>query len=370
MIITRKIQLYVNCPKKQKAKYYEMLYDWRFKIIRASNLVASHKFTLDNLKDYLYLADTVKVRLEDEKKNEAGILNCSTQNTGYKVLSEKLKGDMPSAIFSGINTLVHKFYIAERNEYYAGKRSLRNYTRKLPIPLPKSVFYNLAKTDDTFTFNIFKGKKYSIPFGMAFGKDRSNNRLIVQRILDGEYKMSDSSLVIDDRKGKLFLLLCVNIPKQILKPEKGKVIQARLDIETPILYYLNGNEYKLGTKEEYLYRRTQIQEKLRNLQIQLKYARGGHGRKRKLQAIERFREKEKNYVKTKIHSYSAALVNMAVKSKCEKIQLIDQEIKEDEAHKEENKFLLRNWGYYGMIEKIGYKAAKYGIEVEKKSSLN
>jgi|GEM_PF-3892603 hypothetical protein len=33
------------------------------------------------------------------------------------------------------------------------------------------------------------------------------------------------------------------------------------------------------------------------------------------------------------------------------------------AHLSEDEFLLRNWSYHGLKEKISYKAAKYGITV-------
>ena len=51
---------------------------------------------------------------------------------------------------------------------------------------------------------------------------------------------------------------------------------------------------------------------------------GGKGRKKKCQAIERWHEKEKNYVDTKLHIYSRMLVDMAVKHKCGKIVLMNQ----------------------------------------------
>lgn len=94
---------------------------------------------------------------------------------------------------------------------------------------------------------------------------------------------------------------------------------------------------------------------------------GGKGRKKKCQAIDRWHEKEKNYVTTKLHTYSRMLVDMAVKHRRGKIVLVDQKRREDEA-KEQNKngepFVLRNWSYYGLKDKIAYKCKMVGIKLE------
>jgi transposase len=368
--ITRKIEVYIDCTDKEKKKeLYERLYFWRSTVVKCCNLVASHKFTLDNLKDYLYITEDLKLKLADSSKDEEGMLNCSSQNIGYKVLSAKFKGDMPAAIFSAVNTIVHKYYTKEKTEYYAGKRSLRNYRKSTPVPLPKTVFYEFKPDPErsNFTFQLLNSEVYSIPFVTRLGRDRSNNRFIIDQMLEGKYPMCDSSIMIDDKRNKIFLLLCVEIPKQPLKPIEGKLLHAELDIEYPITCTVDKKTIYIGNREEYLHRRTQIQAALRNLQKGLRYARGGHGRSRKLEAIDRFHLKEKNYITTKIHTYSSMLVDVAIKNRCEKIILINQEKKEEAAREDE--FLLRNWSYYDMIDKITYKASKYGIVVEK-SSLN
>ena len=123
---------------------------------------------------------------------------------------------------------------------------------------------------------------------------------------------------------------------------------------------------KIGTKEEFLERRTQIQAALRRCQIASRWTNGGKGRKRKLQAIERFTEQEKNYVHTKLHIYSRALVDRAIKNKCATIKLVNQKAREEQAKEENQKgepFLLRNWSYYGFKTMIEYKAKMAGIKV-------
>ena len=97
-----------------------------------------------------------------------------------------------------------------------------------------------------------------------------------------------------------------------------------------------------------------------------RWAKGGKGRKRKLQATNRFAEKEKNYVQTKLHTYSRELINRAIENKCATIFLVNQKAREKKAKEESQKgdpFLLRNWSYFGLKTMIEYKAKMYGIKV-------
>ena len=125
--------------------------------------------------------------------------------------------------------------------------------------------------------------------------------------------------------------------------------------------------FSIGTEEEFNYRRRQIQEAVKRCQINNRYSVGGKGRKRKCQAIEHWHEKENNYVDTKLHTYSRMLVDAAIKYKCDTIYLMRQEPREDKA-KEDNKdkepFVLRNWSYFGLKQKIEYKAKMYGITLK------
>lgn len=124
--------------------------------------------------------------------------------------------------------------------------------------------------------------------------------------------------------------------------------------------------YEIGTKEEFNYRRRQIQESIKRCQIENKYTTGGKGRKRKVQALNHFHEKEKHYVDTKLHTYSRMLVNYAVNNRCDEIILLNQIQREKDA-KEENTegipFVLRNWSYYGLKTKIEYKAKMNNINL-------
>jgi transposase len=75
--------------------------------------------------------------------------------------------------------------------------------------------------------------------------------------------------------------------------------------------------------------------------------------------LSEFQGKEKKYITNKLHLYSRRLIDICVKHKAGTLLLINQQ--EKEAVAKEDEFLLRNWSYYGLKEKIAYKAQKVGI---------
>lgn len=373
MVITRKIEVFVAEDDKEMRKaYYDKLYANRDIAVKVANMCASHLFALDNTMPYL----------SDEDKEKVTFLGVSgdastKRNAPYVAASEAFKGQADMGMVSCVLQNVQKMYQDDRKKGMWA-RSLRSYKGNMPVPYQAKRFANLHFTE----YTNGNGEKREgcfftltgIPMQMRFGRDRSGNRTIVERVADGDYKMCTSSLQFDGRK--IFLLLCVDVPKKEVKLDAKKILFSYLDVDVPIRCttdvkaakgYDSGMKwFEIGTKEEFLYRRRQIQEFVRRCQINNKYSTGGKGRKKKCQALEHWHEKELNYIGTKLHMYSRMLVDVAMKHKCGKIVLVNQKEREEKA-KEENMrgepFLLRNWSYYGLKDKIKYKSRMVGIEV-------
>ncbi|MNT62090.1 hypothetical protein D3C72_1997830 [compost metagenome] len=104
-----------------------------------------------------------------------------------------------------------------------------------------------------------------------------------------------------------------------------------------------------------------IQAARYRLQKGAAFNRGGHGRKKKMKSMEQVNEQEKRYVDSRLHLYSRRLIDLCVKSEAGTLLLVNQTNKEEFA--KEDEFLLRNWSYYGLIEKIKYKANMAGINL-------
>ena len=373
MIITRKIQIFIPENDKDLRKaYYDKLYATRNIAVKVANMAMSHLFALDNTTPYLSEEDREKIVYLGTKGQKA-----TKQNVPYVVASNLYKGEASMSMISSLLQEVQKMYQEDRKKGMWNK-SLRSYKSTIPIPNKANEYRNLRFADYTGEDGETRQGCFftcmGIPFQMRFGRDRSGNKLIVERVISGEYKMCTSCIQIDGKK--CFLLLCVDIPQKKVKLDENKTMYAYLGWFNPIIctcdvkaakeYDSGYRWFEIGTKEEFNYRRRQIQEAVRRCQINNKYSVGGKGRKKKCQALDRWHKKELNYVSTKLHTYSKLLVDLAVKHKCGKIVLMHQTPREEEA-KEANQngepLVLRNWSYYGFKEKIAYKCKMTGIKL-------
>ncbi|MHC1780886.1 MAG: hypothetical protein AB9922_11685 [Bacteroidales bacterium] len=357
MIITRKIEVFINEPDPELRKgYYKKIQSWRHLVRNGANELMSYLYSVDKLKYYKFLTDETKVEL--------GIIGAKGEqvkesSAGYVLLSEKMKGQIPMNISTCLQQAVLKKYRDTRNEILRGNVSLCTYKNNIPIPFSSNSIRQLRWDQDkkSFLFNLF-----GIPFGFITGRDRSNNRGFLESCVNGEVKLCGSSIIVDDKRRKLFISIAVDVSQKEVILEDDKCLNAFLSIDIPIVATFGESVKHIGNKEEYLHRRLQIQAAIKRAQQNCRYAEGGKGRKRKLQSLERFHNKEKEYIKTRIHTYSKILVDYALENRCKTINLINQTAKENEARK--RPFLLRNWGYYSIKQKIEYKARLYGIEVK------
>lgn len=367
MVVTRKIQVYVSeQDPEMKKNYIHTLYEWRDNIRKAANVIVAHKYVQQNIRDFMYIKDEIqeKFYVKDILKEGKGM---SEQNTTYRVASALLKGKVPSEFYACLNQAVANTFKETLPDMLRGKASVRSYKNNIPMPFAGKTLMNTlhkSEEDGRYYFSLF-----GIPMAMRFGRDRSNNQLVVDRCIGGEYKACGSSIMIDGNK--IFLLLCVDMPKQENKLVAGKKMYAFLGVMNPIVctttinakneYDSGMKVYEIGNRDEFFYRRRQIQEAIKRCQVNNKYTNGGHGRKQKCKAIERYKAKERNYIDTKTHLYSKMLINLAVKYKCDTIVLMKQKEREENAKEEE--LILRNWSFNGLKTKIGYKAKMAGIKV-------
>ena len=95
------------------------VYEWRDLVRRAANTVVAHKFTQENIKDFVYIKDEIKkFYVKDILKEGKGM---SEQNTTYRVLSDMLKGKVPSDIYTCLNQAVANTYKGNEKRHLYGK---------------------------------------------------------------------------------------------------------------------------------------------------------------------------------------------------------------------------------------------------------
>jgi len=363
-IITRKIRLFIDAPNNDKEelnKLYRKLYDWQNIVFKASNLVASHLFIQEQAQELIYFQDNVKLKLVKRQNDDIGMLNTSQCNSIYRLISQKFKNALPTAISGRLSYTVYQNFINEKQQYFLGEKSLRSYKRDIPVPFPPEALYDLNydKEINNFRFSLFKRTSYKIPFRTFLGKDLSKNKVIMDRCMRGEYKLCSSAYII--KKGKIFLLLTAKIPRIKHELKKDLTAQATLSFLTPILVTINSEQYQIGDKESYLYKRLAIQQGLKRRQKMMKYNAGGKGREKKTKGVEAFKSKENQFIENYMHNLSRALINLCIEHRVGQLEL--KELVQSKEETKEIPFVLRNWSIGSLQAKIEYKCKMNGIDL-------
>ena len=261
------------------------------------------------------------------------------------------------------------FEVCTKNGLAKGERSVTNYKRTFPLMTRGrnlNFHYESESSSNVIIDWVGRGKnkkKFKVVLGRRNNENIINIRHTLNKIITGEYK-AGQSLIKFDKENNLILLLNVQMPKT---ENKNKIIEGRvcgvdLGINIPAFCSLNDNPYirqALGSKEDFLRVRQQMQNRRNKLQKDLNMTKGGKGRKKKLQALDRLKESEKNFVRTYSHTLSRKVVEFAKKNQCEYIHLE----KSTKDGFDKDKKLLRNWSYYQLQTYIKDKAEKQGIKV-------
>ncbi|MET0393970.1 MAG: hypothetical protein ABW019_12550 [Chitinophagaceae bacterium] len=355
ILLTRKIQLLIHTQDPAiRRQTRETLWQWQRICHRAANYIYTHQYIQEQVKDLFYFTDGVRARLANIRQDEDGILTTSRLNTTYQLLSRHFKGQMPMSILSCLNKQLVCTFGKERDGLWKGERSLRSFRRDIPMPIAPADLRQI-KTEEGGRF--YTCQVFGHAFRLYFGKKGGDKRAIWEAALRGEYKLRTSSIQVEEHK--IFLLATFEVSKDdhALQPEV--VAEATLSMEIPIRVKIGRHSYAIGTKEDFLYRRLAIQQALHRCQQSATYNRSANGLARKLQHLERYRGAEKRYVNYKLHVYSRRLIDLCIRHRVATLLLTGQQ--QQEAAAKEEEFLLRNWSYYSLKEKIAYKARKAGI---------
>ncbi|WP_254410947.1 hypothetical protein [Dyadobacter diqingensis] len=354
---TRKIQLKIDSEDPEyKSQVFKMLYDWRNICFRASNLIFTHHYVQQQIKEIIYLTDEVKVKLANLKVDDEGILTTSRMNTTYQILSKNFKGSIPMHIMSSLNSTLVSTFNTNLVSYITGEKTLPNFKKEIPIPFKGTDVKSLTASNES---NIFHFKLFDIPFKTYLGKDFSDKSKLLHRLVKKEIKLCTSSLVIE--KGKIFMMAVFESENQLHVLNKNIIAEASLSLDYPIMLTIGKTRYTIGNKDEFLYKRLSIQAAIQRKQNAMSFMNNQTKRRLKQNTIENLRNAEKRYVNQKQHVYSKRLIDLCLKNQAATLLLVDQQEKEEQAT--EDPFILRNWGYGGLKQKIERKAAGAGITV-------
>lgn len=260
---------------------------------------------------------------------------------------------------------VKQDYSNSFTDIVTGKVSLQNYKSTFPLMIDGSCISILKEVDELNIVNTYKIKiMLGYELDIILGKRENENSLELQKTLEkciiGDYKICASSIQRDKNNNVIFNLTLDILIEKDYKPVKGRVCGVDLGIKYPAYMCLNEDTYKkeaVGSVNNFLRIRKQMQERRKKLQKELLLTNGGKGKTKKIQALEKLRENEKNFAKTYNHAISKRIVGFARKNKCEYINL--EKLTKDGF----GDSVLRNWSYFELQKMIEYKAKREGIEV-------
>lgn len=392
--ITRKIEIIPDIDgithEESNKKCYNTFYKFDRKLYKVANLLVSQLYGLDNLLSLMRLQNDEYVKCQsklsfkfitDATKEEikkrmqeidAELVSMKNdiapkhpQTYSYRaVTSSEYAKDIPSDILNNLKQDVYQHFNENKKEQIRGERSLATYKKGMPIPFSFEKRHVIICDGDNYYLPWFEDTR----FRLNFGRDRSNNRAIIDNcIKTKKYKLC-AAAKIQLKERKLFLLITVDIPKAESVPVKGKVMGVDLGVVNPAYVAVNNGpeRSRIGNGEAFQKQRDVFRRRFRELQ-RSQLTQGGHGRKHKTKATEILRGKERNWVQTENHRISREIVNLASRWKVETIQMEslkgfgkNQEGKVEYNHKR----LLGRWSYFELQKDIEYKAAMAGIAVQ------
>ena len=347
MITVRKLKLTVIGTDEERAEGYKFIRDSQYAQYQGLNLAMS-------ILSSAYLESNRDIKSDIFKEAQKSLTNSNPifDNIGFgtgidtkSAITQRVKKDFKTSLKNGLAK---------------GERTITNYKRDYPL-LTRGRDLKFQYKDDDIIIKWVNKIQFKVVLGS--GKIKENKielQYTLHKIINKEYKVGQSSLQFD-RNNNLILNLNLDIPYNPKNETvEGRTLGVDLGIKYPAYMCLNDDTYKrehIGSIDDFLRIREQMQDRRRKLQHDLKFIKGGKGRKKKTQALDRLRDKEKNFATTYNHMISKNVVEFAKKNQCEYINM--EKLTKDGF----NNKILRNWSYYQLQQYIEYKAEREGIQV-------
>ena len=347
MITVRKLKLTVIGTDEERKQGYKFIRDSQYAQYQGLNLAMG-------ILSSAYLESNRDIKSDIFKNAQKSLTN---SNPLFEGIAFGTGTDTKSAITQRVKK---DFKTSLKNGLAKGERTITNYKRDYPL-LTRGRDLKFQYKDDDIIIKWVNKIVFKVVLGS--GKIKENKielQHTLHKIIDKEYKVGQSSLQFD-RNNNLILNLNLDIPDKV-KAEvvKDRVLGVDLGIKYPAYMCLNDDTYKrehIGSIDDFLRIREQMQDRRRKLQHDLKFIKGGKGRNKKMQALDRLRDKEKNFATTYNHMISKNVVEFAKKNQCEYINM--EKLTKDGF----NNAILRNWSYYQLQQYIEYEAEREGIKV-------
>jgi IS605 OrfB family transposase len=360
---TRKIKLIaVGETSSDRTKVYNHLKNVASILSEVGNRIIrlhiNNLYEIEDLMETMTKGEAIKILTER--------LSTSLQNSGYRLTIPY--SELPSEVRTGFNQSIYKTLSNNFYDIKNGKMSIPSF-RKTNINIP---FSGKKKPDGSsdiiyvkddryyFDYPTARGLDMKITMSLFFGKDRSNNRIIVDRIISGEYSICDSSIQVVDNE--FYMLLTYKQPDKVSETISDKVMGIDIGINRPVTYYIDGEKHQpqqmnIGLKIQH--DRMKFYKHRKSLQESIKYSKGGHGRNRKTQSLNDLREKESNWSKTINHTITREVIRIAQQYNIGTIKMEDL----TGITTNSKDYFLKSWAYFQLQTYIEYKSKELGINI-------
>ena len=270
-----------------------------------------------------------------------GILGSAYLLSGRDIKSEMFKNAQRSLtnsnpIFDGINfgkgidsksaitqRVKKDFKTSLKNGLTKGERGITNSKRAFPV-MTRGRSLSCEYKDDDILIQWVNGITFKIVLGQRVNENTIELKHTLHKIINKEYKIGQSSLCFD-KNNHLMLNLTISMDHPNVSDFiPGRVCGIDLGLKFPANVCLNDETYirqGIGDYNDFFKVRMQMKSRRRRLQQNLSSAKGGKGRKKKLQALNTLKEKESNFANTYNHMISHKIIQFAKQNKCEYIHL-------------------------------------------------
>lgn len=362
--ITRKIQIVPMGDKEEVSRVYNYIRNAMYVQNRAYNIIVSRVYAEILSGNVENVSEIYKKGSRKPKENEPG----------YSLFKAEEFTDIPVGLPLFGNTAYmakHDMATAKSKGLYKGKITLQNKKLDAPVYVNKK-FIQIKHLHDNH--NDFLDKLYTkdldmgfsfvngINFKLVFGNLKKSHeiRSVMQNIVEENYLIQDSSIQFDRTGKKIMLNLTLSLPIRDKKDLKEDTcIGVHFGKESPVICAVNGRKKDtahIGSAEEIQRVSTQIQQQRKRIRNHMKATTGGHGTKKRMQALNKMDSRYRNFENTYSHYISKEIVKFALKHKAKYIIIED-------SPKDTTNRAIGKWAFYKLNEQIQYKANFYGMEV-------
>lgn len=298
-------------------------------------------------------------RIDEYEKWCVGLYGVKENATCERMIKEKYP-HLPSCVTNRLTNDICSSYKKSIPKIARGEETVRTYKKGYPTPVRKSSITFIEDGQDHYIKWTIDGNRF-IVFSVYYGKDKGNFKHTVNKIIKNELEFSAPTFIVDEKRD-IYLAVPVNDNTIIETLDPNVCVGVDLGLAVPACCAINNSKHRkyIGRIDDFLRVRTAIQHKRKQMQKLLVMVPGGKGRDKKLKALDKYRETERNFVNTYNHMVSSAVVKFASDNDAGTIKM---EFLEGFSEKDKSNFVLRNWSYYELQSMIEYKAKNKGIVV-------